>query len=87
MKANAREILSKFGSKKAKNLGWRDMWAMVAKKIDHDLKRKGGVKEEEAVEDYSRSTEFHSWGAPVFIKAVIQLTSPQGNIFCSLVLS
>lgn len=85
MKANAREVLEKLGSKKAKHLGWRDMWAMVTKKGTGpgdqypNLKSRILNKPSIAVEEYSRSTEFHSWGAPVSVTAEVPLTSPQGQ--------
>ncbi len=66
MKSNAREVLGKLGSQKAKHLGWRDMWAMVTKKGEtistsdhHNVGWKGGNNKSSAVEEYSRSTEFH----------------------------
>jgi len=80
MKSAARALLSKFGSSKAATLGWRDMWAMVTIK-----KSDGGIESSKNVplvpykalgEEYSRSTEFHSWGAPVSLNVNVPLASP-----------
>ncbi|ODM98947.1 Protein O-linked-mannose beta-1,2-N-acetylglucosaminyltransferase 1 [Orchesella cincta] len=71
MKHNAREALAKMGSERAKNLGWRDMWAMVTRKGESSLK----IPIKALAEQYSKSTEFHSWGAPVSLKVQVPLTS------------
>lgn len=75
MKHNARETLGKMGSERAKNLGWRDMWAMVTRKGDSALK----TPMKALAEQYSKSTEFHSWGAPVSLKVQVPLMSLQGK--------
>ena len=75
MKTNAREMLAKLGSERAKNLGWRDMWAMVTRKSD-DMNLK--IPRKALAEEYSKSSEFHSWGAPVNLKVQVPLVSLQG---------
>lgn len=76
MKHNAREALTKMGSERAKNLGWRDMWAMVTRKGDPSLAK---TPMKALAEQYSKSTEFHSWGAPVSLKVQVPLTSLHGK--------
>jgi len=80
MKHNAREALGKMGSERAKNLGWRDMWAMVTRKGDSSLK----IPIKALAEQYSKSTEFHSWGAPVSLKVQVPLTSLHGKMLILL---
>jgi len=75
MKSNARESLATLGSTRAKNLGWRDMWAMVTTKWNSSHPK--GVKA--LAEEYSKSNEFHSWGAPISLKVQVPLSSLQGN--------
>ena len=77
MKSHARQILSRLGSVKAKELGWRDMWAMVTRKGDLNLKLK--VPYKPIAESYSKSTEFHSWGTPVSLNVQIPLLSLAGR--------
>lgn len=64
MKQQARELLKRFGSRKAHLIGWRDMWAMVT--------QKGGKM---FGESYSKSPEFNAWGAPVVLRADVPLVS------------
>lgn len=66
MKQAARDLLRRLGSRKASHLGWRDMWAMVT--------QKGGKM---LAENYSKSPEFNSWGAPVILKVDVPLVSPE----------
>lgn len=62
MKREARESLKNLGSTAIENLGWRDMWTMVAKKGD----RLYG-------ELYSKSNEPSSWGASVQLRVEVSL--------------
>lgn len=62
MKPAAREVLKRLGSRRSQVIGWRDMWAMVAKK--------GGKM---FGESYSKSTEFNTWGAPVILRVEVPL--------------
>ncbi|CAL1276918.1 unnamed protein product [Larinioides sclopetarius] len=62
MKQPARELLKRLGSKKAQVIGWRDMWAMAT--------QKGGKL---YGENYSKSPEFNSWGAPVLLRVEVPL--------------
>lgn len=64
MKTPARELLHRLGAKKAKKLGWRDMWAMVTVK-------RGQV----FGESFSKSSGFNTWGSPVFLRAEVPLSS------------
>ncbi|GIZ02489.1 protein O-linked-mannose beta-1,2-N-acetylglucosaminyltransferase 1 [Caerostris extrusa] len=82
MKQPARELLKRLGSKKAQVIGWRDMWAMategscsflfgiyhssVAKTFIILLGKLYG-------ENYSKSPEFNSWGAPVLLRVEVPL--------------
>ncbi|KAK8383416.1 hypothetical protein O3P69_019063 [Scylla paramamosain] len=66
MKASGRDALRRLGSVHAHELGWRDMWAMVA--------AKGGRVYEEQV---SRSADFNSWGTPITLKAEVALVPLQ----------
>lgn len=77
MKSNAREVLAGLGSERASNLGWRDMWAMVTRKGD-STNRATKTPFKAPAEVYSKSTEFHSWGAPVSLKVQVPLASLQG---------
>jgi beta-1,2-N-acetylglucosaminyltransferase len=73
MKSGARSLLARLGSSRAETIGWRDMWAMVTlKRRDGD----GGKAVPALAEEYSRSSEFHSWGAPVSLRVSIPLASP-----------
>ena len=69
MKTAARTLLSKLGSQKAVNLGWRDMWAMVT--------QKGGKMFGEA---YSKSPDFNKWGPPTWLRVDVPLTSVEGML-------
>jgi len=69
MKSHCRKMLSRLGSEKASKLGWRDMWAMVTRKGDLNLK----VPFKAYAEEISKSNEFHSWGPPVSIHVDIPL--------------
>ncbi|XP_035219578.1 protein O-linked-mannose beta-1,2-N-acetylglucosaminyltransferase 1-like [Stegodyphus dumicola] len=62
MKQPARDLLKRLGSKKAHVIGWRDMWAMAT--------QKGGKL---YGENYSKSPEFNSWGAPVLLRVEVPL--------------
>ncbi|KAG8186088.1 hypothetical protein JTE90_003171 [Oedothorax gibbosus] len=62
MKPPARELLKRLGSKRAHLIGWRDMWAMAT--------HKGGRL---YGENYSKSPEFNSWGAPVLLRVEVPL--------------
>jgi hypothetical protein len=77
MKNHARQMLSRLGSEKAKHLGWRDMWAMVTRKGDLNLNLR--VPYKPIAEEYSKSSEFHSWGAPVSLTVQIPLLSLSGE--------
>lgn len=68
MKRHAREILKKMGSERADILGWRDMWAMVAKKGE---KMYG--------ESFSKSAGFNTWGSTVLLKVEVPLVSFEGK--------
>ncbi|XP_022239615.1 protein O-linked-mannose beta-1,2-N-acetylglucosaminyltransferase 1-like isoform X2 [Limulus polyphemus] len=70
MKQPARDLLKKLGSKKSQVIGWRDMWAMVT--------QKGGKMYGES---YSKSPEFNTWGAPVFLRVEVPLV-PAENSEC-----
>ena len=78
MKQPARDLLKKLGSTKGQTIAWRDMWAMVC--------RKGGSSSEQKSinygETYSKSPEFNSWGAPVYLKAEVPLV-PLEETQCS----
>lgn len=75
MKSHCRKMLSRLGSEKAMHLGWRDMWAMVTRRGDLNLK----VPFKAYAEESSRSGEFHSWGTPVSIHVEIPLVSLEGR--------
>ncbi|CAG2114436.1 unnamed protein product, partial [Medioppia subpectinata] len=66
MKQQTRDVLKRLGSLRSQQIGWRDMWAMVA--------QKGGKM---LAESYNRSPEFNSWGAPVMLRVEIGLSSAQ----------
>ncbi len=68
MKHLARDLLQKLGSEKAKNLGWRDMWAMVTKKGDRSYG-----------ESFSKSSNFKSWGSAVLLKVDVPLVPIEGK--------
>lgn len=75
MKQPARDLLKRFGSKRAQVIGWRDMWAMVTQK---GAKMFG--------ESYSKSTDFNTWGAPVVLRTEVPLVRIEGRItlvYCS----
>ena len=63
LRGPAREMLGRLGSREAATVGWRDMWAMVAVK--------GRTKV--LAEDYRKSPDFGSWGAPVTLVAEVEL--------------
>ena len=68
MKQPARDLLRRqLGSRRAGQLAWRDMWALVAIK-------KG---KEAQGESFSRSPEFNSWGAPVVLRAEVPLAATE----------
>ncbi|XP_071522133.1 protein O-linked-mannose beta-1,2-N-acetylglucosaminyltransferase 1-like [Panulirus ornatus] len=62
MKAGGHEALRRLGSTHAHELGWRDMWALVAVK--------GGRV---YAEQLSHSPDFNTWGAPVMLRAEVPL--------------
>lgn len=66
MKQGARDLLKRLGSKKSHVIGWRDMWAFVT--------QKGGKV---YGEQYSKSPEFNSWGAPLVLKVEVPLVPVQ----------
>ena len=68
MKQPARDLLKRFGSKRAQAIGWRDMWGMVTQKAG----RMFG-------EGYSKSTEFNAWGAPVQFRTEVPMTTAKGK--------
>ncbi|CAB0014472.1 unnamed protein product [Nesidiocoris tenuis] len=63
LKAAARALLVRLGSRHAQGLSWRDMWAMVT--------QKGGRVYGES---YSKSTAFSSWGTSVILRVQVPLT-------------
>jgi hypothetical protein len=69
MKRMARDLLKRLGSEKADMLGWRDMWAMVAKKGERSYG-----------ELFSKSLGFNSWGSAVQLKADVPLVPIDGKI-------
>ena len=77
LKASARAMLSRLGSRHASELSWRGMWAMVAVKGG-----RGGSQP--LAEARSASKDFSSWGAPVLIKVDIPLATAQGNLLETL---
>ncbi|XP_040578926.1 protein O-linked-mannose beta-1,2-N-acetylglucosaminyltransferase 1 [Lepeophtheirus salmonis] len=71
MKNPTREIFARLGSKRAYNMGWRDMWGFVAIK-------KGKV----FGESYSKSPDFTAWGSPVLLRSEVPLV-PLEEATCS----
>ncbi|KAG7153761.1 O-linked-mannose beta-1-2-N-acetylglucosaminyltransferase 1-like 17 [Homarus americanus] len=62
MKGGGRDALRRLGSSHARELGWRDMWALVS--------AKGGRV---FAEHLSRSPDFNTWGVPVMLRAEVPL--------------
>ena len=65
LRTPARELLARFGSKRASIVGWRDMWAMV-------LVKGGRVLGEE----YKKSPDFGSWAVPATLITELELVEP-----------
>ena len=70
MKRMARDLLKKLGAEKADRLGWRDMWAMVAKKGERSYG-----------ELFSKSSGFNSWGSAVQLKVEVPLVPIDGKSY------
>ncbi|KAF6216496.1 hypothetical protein GE061_000838 [Apolygus lucorum] len=69
LKAAARALLARLGSRHAQGLSWRDMWAMVT--------QKGGKVYGES---YSKSTAFSSWGTSVILRVQVPLTPIERSV-------
>uniref|UniRef100_A0A0A9YQB8 Protein O-linked-mannose beta-1,2-N-acetylglucosaminyltransferase 1 n=1 Tax=Lygus hesperus TaxID=30085 RepID=A0A0A9YQB8_LYGHE len=69
LKAAARALLARLGSRHAQGLSWRDMWAMVT--------QKGGKVYGES---YSKSTAFSSWGTSVILRVQVPLTPVERSV-------
>ncbi|BES90438.1 GNT-I family [Nesidiocoris tenuis] len=69
LKAAARALLVRLGSRHAQGLSWRDMWAMVT--------QKGGRVYGES---YSKSTAFSSWGTSVILRVQVPLTPVERSV-------
>ena len=67
LRTPARQLLARLGSKMAKMVGWRDMWAMVLVKGTGRL----------LAEEYKKSPDFGSWAAPVTLVAELEMVEPE----------
>lgn len=68
MKNGGRDALRRLGSTHAHELGWRDMWAMVAVK--------GGRVYGEQL---AHSPDFNTWGSAVMLRAEVPLVPFEGE--------
>ena len=62
MKKTGRNAIRMFGSKNILNLGWRDSWAMIAKKRNTWF-----------AEAHQKIMPGESWGPPIIIQASVEL--------------
>lgn len=69
MKQAARDLLRRMGSKRAGQIGWRDMWSMVVRKGD----------DRALGEAYAKSPEFNSWAAPVLLQVNASLVPTEDS--------
>ena len=67
LKQATRDLLTRLGSKRAYQMGWRDMWAFVMLKGSSTHKSLG--------ESLSKSPDFSSWGQIVRLRAEVPLSS------------
>ncbi|XP_065826433.1 protein O-linked-mannose beta-1,2-N-acetylglucosaminyltransferase 1-like [Oscarella lobularis] len=67
LKQPARDLLARLGSRHARALAWRDMWAFVARK------RGGGSAAPPYGEAISKSASVSEWGAPARVDAAVPL--------------
>jgi beta-1,2-N-acetylglucosaminyltransferase len=65
LRGPARRLLARLGSAVAAQVGWRDMWALVAVK--------GGAK---LAEEYRKSPDFSSWATAASLVADLELAAP-----------
>jgi beta-1,2-N-acetylglucosaminyltransferase len=74
LKQPARNLLQRYGSTQAQVLGWRDMWAIVLQKEQHQQGRSW-------CEQLSKSPDFHSWAEPLTLNCRVPLTRVPGLTF------
>lgn len=76
LKKAARDLLTRMGSHRAQQLGWRDMWAMVVQKRLftkwHSLAA-SSTSSTLLGENYSKSGDFNSWASPAILRVEIDL--------------
>ncbi|KAH9517958.1 Protein O-linked-mannose beta-1,2-N-acetylglucosaminyltransferase 1 [Dermatophagoides farinae] len=72
LKKTARDFLTRLGSKRAQDIGWRDMWAMVIQK--QLLTRQQSTSMDPLLgEAYSKSMDFNSWASPAILHVDLEL--------------
>lgn len=83
LKKAARDLLTRMGSRRAEQLSWRDMWAMVVRK--RLLTSSGGTPSQTPSssllgESYTKASDFNSWASPAILNVEIELSSESEDL-------
>nr|XP_027198225.1 protein O-linked-mannose beta-1,2-N-acetylglucosaminyltransferase 1-like [Dermatophagoides pteronyssinus] len=80
LKKTARDFLTRLGSKRAQDIGWRDMWTMVIQK--RLLTRQHSNTDPLLGESYSKCIDFNSWAQPAILHVDLELYPSEINDDC-----